>query len=497
MEFRFRYLGSEGNEVEVSSLEQLRGLVQDGTVEEATLLYDALTREWAPARAHAVYRFIRDEAARPVGDGAPSAAPRAVAGGDDLGLGMTLSLEEIPNAPDADEAVRELLRERAEERAPAVRNESSLLSWNAPAKSADRAGTTPPAAASLAGPASAGSAPPLAAATSPAPQPAEPVAASRPAPFEFASPIPKIAHHPPQPVEAPVFRTVAPETEAAPLSIEAAAGSVTAWLDEVGRALIRSVGPRALPRTLVLAGLVGLALMLISTARKNDGVSAQATEQQAAMSVAPDVGRIVNRFASAEQSGFQSMVSGVDSLRELHDIAAVPPIWLEGRYLADAQRYPEVKEFWMRYGSFLRDVQASDTALFRAGFVRSLEEQGIGGAVLSLRLTQAMREFEKSQPRRDDVYRHMHELSAAALDLHALLVDRADDITYEPAIQKGRVSREPVVEAVAEDTVLKNQMWTKLELIFASLEWMGGDVGGSRDNLTDRLLEGIQAANAR
>ena len=40
-------------------------------------------------------------------------------------------------------------------------------------------------------------------------------------------------------------------------------------------------------------------------------------------------------------------------------------------------------------------------------------------------------------------------------------------------------------------------MWTLLERIFASLEWMGGDVGGSRDNLTERLLEGIEAANAR
>ena len=37
-------------------------------------------------------------------------------------------------------------------------------------------------------------------------------------------------------------------------------------------------------------------------------------------------------------------------------------------------------------------------------------------------------------------------------------------------------------------------MWTLLERVFASLEWVGGDLGGSRDNLTDRLLEGIQAS---
>jgi hypothetical protein len=209
--------------------------------------------------------------------------------------------------------------------------------------------------------------------------------------------------------------------------------------------------------------------------------------------VRPDVGRLVNRFASAEESGFQSMIAGVDSLRDVHAIAEVPRIWLEGAYLADADRYPQVRDFWTRYQAFLHEVEASDTALFRAGFVRSLEDQGIGGAVLSLRLSQAMREFERSQPRRDEVYRHMEDLSSTALELHALLVRNADEITYEPAMQKG-VSREPVVEAVAEDTLLKDHMWALLERIFASLEWMGGDLGGSRDNLTDRLLEGIEAS---
>jgi hypothetical protein len=62
MQFRFRYLGSGRDEVEVASVEELRELVQSGAVGEMTLLFDALTREWAPARAHAIYRFLRDEA---------------------------------------------------------------------------------------------------------------------------------------------------------------------------------------------------------------------------------------------------------------------------------------------------------------------------------------------------------------------------------------------------------------------------------------------------
>jgi hypothetical protein len=509
MEFRFRYLGPEGGEVEVSSLEELRQLVHEGAVSEVTVLYDSLTREWAPARSHAVYRFIRDEAARPEGP-LPSAPPpaskeegrAAPAPADDMGLGITLSLEEAPSAPDADEAVRALLKERARDNDPPVRSDVMKVSWTAPVPKAEVPQAEPePMAPEAQTPAMAAWAAPEA-----APEPVIAAAPAAPRPGLVShTPIPKIAPHPPrpiEPIERPIFRTEAPPPAKPALSIEAAAASiydalrvdrVTRWLDDLGQALIRSVGPRVLPRTLVLAGLLGLLFVLLTTIRRGDGTSVPPTAQVAAMSVAPDVGRLVNRFASAEESGFRTMVAGVDSLRDLHRIADVPRIWLEGAYLADAHRYPQVKDFWTRYQSFLRDVEGSDTALFRAGFVKSLEAQGIGGAVLSLRLSQAMREFEKSQERRDDVYAHMEELSSAALELHALLVARADDISYEPALQRG-VSREPVVEAMAEDTLLKDHMWTLLERIFASLEWVGGDLGGSRDNVTDLLLQGIEAS---
>ena len=50
MTFRFRYLGPDGGEVEVDSLEGLRALMESGKVGELTLLYDVLTGEWARAR---------------------------------------------------------------------------------------------------------------------------------------------------------------------------------------------------------------------------------------------------------------------------------------------------------------------------------------------------------------------------------------------------------------------------------------------------------------
>ena len=61
MGFRFRYLGPEGGEVDVESLDGLRALMESGTVGELTLLYDVLTGEWAPARAHAAFRLLREE----------------------------------------------------------------------------------------------------------------------------------------------------------------------------------------------------------------------------------------------------------------------------------------------------------------------------------------------------------------------------------------------------------------------------------------------------
>src|SRR3954465_7980014 len=132
MEFRFRYLGPEREEVEVASVEKLRELVQNGTVGEMTLLFDALTREWAPARAHAIYRFLRDEARPQTGPLPPPTPPsltdrhryrarapessarsdasaRSAAASksgpsarpDSFGLGLTFSMAEPETEPDA------------------------------------------------------------------------------------------------------------------------------------------------------------------------------------------------------------------------------------------------------------------------------------------------------------------------------------------------------------------------------------------------------------
>src|SRR5688572_16746134 len=149
MRFRFRYLGPDGGEVEVESLQSLRALVQSGTVGELTLLYDALTREWAPARAHAVYRLLRDETDPPTP--APATpAPRSLSLGDKrrtrhrgpagaatedplTDLGLSLSFD-APHSlfPDTDEAVRAMMRERGEDDRPTGIQSFTANSWGSP-----------------------------------------------------------------------------------------------------------------------------------------------------------------------------------------------------------------------------------------------------------------------------------------------------------------------------------------------------------------------------
>lgn len=497
MVFRFRYLGPTGREVEVASLEGLRALVRDGTVGEATLLFDALTHEWAPARAHTVYRSLRDGSPPPSPPAqqettgrhpAVTGMPAPVHEDDSLGLSLTFSIEEPDEAPDAEQAALEILKAREREDDRPVRADG-IISWTITPPAAP---TEPPAAASPGAPT------PPEKTASPAPfrdQPASPPPPRvRPERLVFRSAIPEIP--PPLPELRTAWQGEAQPTRPPLLFVVPQGPSLSsrlyAWLHDLGSLLIDTAGAHAvLPRLLVLAGLFGLLLMLLATVRSSARQPDPAILQSA--SIVPDVGRMVSSLGSARTSGFQNMVAGVDSLRRAHDVLQVPSIWLEGKYLADAPRYPEVKEYWTRYRAFLADVRANDTVLYRAGFVAAMRGQGVTGTQLTLQLSQAMRDFGASQPQREEVYRHMEELSSAALQLHALLVDRAADITYEPAIQHG-VSRAPVVEAMAEDTVLRDHMWTLLERIFASLDWFGGESGGSRDNLTDRLMQGIQAS---
>ena len=79
MRARFRIRKKEGAELTPETLGAFTRLVKSGEIEEADLIYDALTGEWAPARSHPVYRMMLDGAVPEIdlgGAGAAGTEPR-------------------------------------------------------------------------------------------------------------------------------------------------------------------------------------------------------------------------------------------------------------------------------------------------------------------------------------------------------------------------------------------------------------------------------------
>ena len=65
MRDRFRIRGKSGRELSPATLGIFAGLVKAGEISPADLIYDALTGEWAPARAHPVCRMVEECVVRP------------------------------------------------------------------------------------------------------------------------------------------------------------------------------------------------------------------------------------------------------------------------------------------------------------------------------------------------------------------------------------------------------------------------------------------------
>ena len=87
MRARFRIRKQDGGELTPGSLEAFTRLVRSGEIEELDLIYDILTGEWAPARAHPASRAVLDAMHLETGLGltggppAPEPGPGGAAGG--------------------------------------------------------------------------------------------------------------------------------------------------------------------------------------------------------------------------------------------------------------------------------------------------------------------------------------------------------------------------------------------------------------------------------
>ena len=122
---RFRILRHDGRELSPDSVEAFARLLKAGEITEPDLICDALTGEWAPARAHPVYRMIAEgiltehelhsESEPPELSEPPTSQPSGAEGrpsGDALGLSLAAPVSE----PTPKEAASAFIAQMEEER---------------------------------------------------------------------------------------------------------------------------------------------------------------------------------------------------------------------------------------------------------------------------------------------------------------------------------------------------------------------------------------------
>jgi hypothetical protein len=449
MKHRFRYLDERGQQVEVEDLASLRAHVREGRVDDQTLLYDALTEEWAPAEGHPAYRLLDDPTSQSRGEeGArASGASKPVT---DLGEEPDFPDLDITLAPSGDlesteEVVEKLLREREKDRREGIEPLATE-----PYTSEGR-GTEPD-------PTAAGEPPP------PEPEPPESERSSPPAPTALSDiPIRRRRRH--------------------------VANRPPSRRPEARKSATRPQLLRGLAALAAAAAVLALVLYGVSLATNAPRLVEAATDPAGSEDDAGAAGN--SAWAAAEGGAFGDMMAGVDSLRRVHEVERIPGAWLAGPYLADAGSYPEIQDYWTNYVRFVEAVRSQDTALFRRSFVDRLEEEGLSGPMVSIRLARALETFRQSQPARDTVYERMEDLASSSLDLHQLLVERAGDIEYDPVTEE-RASRQPILEAWSDDAFLRQTLWSLLDRITANLALLEYDTGSGRSDLTERLFQELK-----
>lgn len=154
-----------------------------------------------------------------------------------------------------------------------------------------------------------------------------------------------------------------------------------------------------------------------------------------------------------------------------------PQVWLEGVYLSSASDYTGVVRYWEGILRAVESVQEREDVLFRQHLNRRLSSAAgaAGGSTGTLapedvpRMEEVARsEFQATASARDSAYLAVLDVATASLELHAFLLDREEDIAYEPYSDPG-VSRDPVLEAVPASPALREEMNTRLDRVIDAI----------------------------
>jgi hypothetical protein len=547
---RFAYIDSQGNEVDIPSVEALALRIELGAIGPETQLFDAQSDRWGPARTHEIFQSLARSAEEQAGFVAP---PPAVGGveEEDLGLGLDLVLEEaapavteVPSAgahsdeapsgetpSDSIEVGEEsmnlaLLEEEATfggsasspEETPAegltadTSGDAGLEGLElAPTFPVDPAGSlgigVPPL--DLESPADALDFPvtdPAGAARDPGsegllPEASGPFLGDEPPTWSDRTASSGDAEGPPMD-----FSRTRPASEAEP---DASASDAAAVPRRRKRTEPRSrPAPPRRPRRSTFRGLALLVVALgVVAAGSYYGwglVNRLADSRQGASHppnlppvVLPDIpAELVPQMRELGEAALEETITTLGRLPEDLGLPSEPrEDWLAGAYLADAGDFPDVEEYWLGIEALVDRARDVDAQLFHDAYVDQLAAAALAGDTADMMLERADSGFLATRPGRYEAYALMDDLINATLDLHVFLVERGDSIAYEPV--RGGVSRDPVLEAVPATPELGQRMWDGVTRITEALDALGTLDRVTTDRLLAVLLERLRQAGFR
>jgi hypothetical protein len=415
MSTRFRIRTSQGQELSFGSEEMFADFVKSGDLSAGDLVYDAATGEWSPALTHSLVLGL--------GADAPSAPGTETAAGehgsepdldgppvsDELGLDLAPGMT-------PDEAAQAFVRKMEAERASDMGEIESVLGLKP-----DEQGT-----GFLRDD-------------------------IQPAPALGPRGQPPTRRGQDGPVGGRSGRKAPPGARRAASARPDGAGRGTA---------------AKLFLALAAAGVLALAIVFGAdlVPRANGTPDVEVAEPEVEVPVLEDTEEALAGRASIEFIG-----------RALASVADLPPIpgeWLEGRYLANASAYPIVRDVWVQYLDAARRFRVDEADMYSAAYLTALQDAGVTGANRTLRLAAAMSRFEDGRAARDAHYQRIADLATAAIDLHDLLLEMEDDITYEPAVGS-RVSADPVLEAAGRDPLTQQRLEAALDRTLDALSARG------------------------
>lgn len=542
---RFIYIDSQGNEVNIPSVDALRLRIELGAIVDTTQFHDAGTGRWAPASEHEIYRTLKRELAGQESEGFvappppgvekpeedvpdPEAAESRPSGGSepeeedgtellDLGVDFGLVPEELPTVQEPDEAVAEAPGEEGageavageevdgedgegegEERRPEAAEEDSFLAT--------------PMDELMGEGAAAGEEPD-------SPWPGDPHgmeleqslsdsweqgqppeggdSASREEEALHAAPGEEESFHgwggegegeealaeDEEPVPREVRMPVPPPSSPRPRNAPPSRKLTRA----------RTPGAERIALVVLLVLLVGAGgwygWQYVSTTFMGFG-----GEPEVELPEIPD--ELLPRVRQLAARASEEMARGIAELPEREVIPAEPSDdWLAGVYLARASEYPGVQEYWESVRNFVIVARAADLPLFREAFRREVEEANLTADNAALIRNRGIAGFMAAAPDRRTVFNELEAVAEAALALHTFLLANEEDISFEPAT--GGVSRDPVLEAVPASPELGEAMWERVGAITNALDALGYLDQIDTERLLGAFLEKLEATGIR